>query len=121
MGLMADVLPIRILAAKEFQDQLRILAKRYRQIRNDIQPLLAQLQSGDFPGDRVAGTGYTVFKVRARNSDIQKGKSAGYRIIYQVLSPTSVLLLLIYTKSDHSDVSTKEIQTVIRGFNPDQP
>jgi hypothetical protein len=39
MGLMADIPIIRILAAKEFQDQLRILAKRYRQIRNDIQPL----------------------------------------------------------------------------------
>ena len=117
---MADIPLIRILAAKEFQDQLRILAKRYRQIQNDIQPLLAQLQSGDFLCDRVAGTGYTVFKVRVKNSDIQKGKSAGYRILYQVLSPTSVLLLLIYTKSDRSDVSTEEIHTVIRRFNPDQ-
>jgi hypothetical protein len=47
------------------------------------------------------------------------GKSAGYRIIYQILFPSSVLLLLIYAKSDRSDVTAEEIQTVIRRFNPD--
>jgi len=31
---------------------LRTLAKRYRNIRNDIQPVIAQLQAGELPGDR---------------------------------------------------------------------
>jgi len=117
---MSDMPLISILVAKEFQDQLRTLAKRYRQIRNDIQPLFDQLQDGEFPGAQIAGIGYAAFKVRAKNSDIQKGKSAGYRVVYQILSPTSVLLLLIYAKSDRSDVTAEEIQTVIRRFNPDQ-
>jgi hypothetical protein len=60
MGLMSDLPLIRIQAAKEFQDQLRVLAKRYRQIRDDIQPLITQLQQGETPGEQVAGTGYTV-------------------------------------------------------------
>ena len=117
---MPDTPPIRILVANEFKDQLRSLAKRYRQIRPDIQPLIEQLKAGEFPGDQISGTGYTVFKFRAKNSDIRKGKSAGYRIIYQILSPNSVLLLLIYAKSDRPDVSAEEVQAVIKKFKPDQ-
>lgn len=41
------------------------------------------------------GEEYVVYKVRVRNSNIQKGKSAGYRLIYEIESPTSLLLLTI--------------------------
>jgi mRNA-degrading endonuclease RelE of RelBE toxin-antitoxin system len=110
---------VRIQFTNEFKVELRTLAKRYRQIRADIQPLIEQLQAGEFPGDQISGTGYTVFKVRIKNSDIRKGKSAGYRIIYQILSPNSVLLLLIYAKSDRTDISTEEIQNTIKKFQSD--
>ena len=80
-----------------------------------------KLQAGDFVGDQIPGTGYTVFKVRVRNSDIQKGKSAGYRLIYQLESPTSVLLLLIYSKLDQIDVAVQEIQSVIAEFQELDP
>ncbi|WP_263972434.1 hypothetical protein [Pseudanabaena yagii] len=59
-----------------FKRQVRDFAKRYRRIKLDLQPVLDQLQSGDLVGDQVQGTGYTVFKVRIKNSDIQKGKSS---------------------------------------------
>ena len=73
---------IKILFSDEFKDRLRILAKRYRSIRTDIQPLIDDLQIGKFIGDKIPGIGYTVFKVRLKNSDIQKGKSSGYRVKY---------------------------------------
>jgi mRNA-degrading endonuclease RelE of RelBE toxin-antitoxin system len=120
MALMSNLPSIRIQFTDEFKGELRTLAKRYRQIRADIQPLIEQLQAGEFPGDQISGTGYTVFKVRAKNSDIRKGKSAGYRIIYQILSPDSILLLLIYAKSDRTDVSTEEIQNAIKKFLSNQ-
>ena len=103
----------------EFQRRLRALAKKYRQIRLDIQPIIEQLQAGDFVGDRLAGTGYILFKVRVRNSDIQKGKSAGYRLIYQLGSPTSVILVLIYSKLEQTDVTTEEIRSAITEFQED--
>lgn len=81
-----------------------------------MQPVIEQLQAGEFLGDQIPGTDYTVFKVRVRNSDIQKGKSAGYRLIYQLESPTSVILLLIYSKLDQVDVTADEIQAVVEGF-----
>jgi len=115
---MTDAPLVQVLVAKEFQSQIRELIKRYRQIRSDVQGLIEQLKAGEFPGDQISGTGYTVFKVRVRNSDIRKGKSGGYRVIYQSLSPESVLLLFIYAKSDRANVTAEEIQSVIEQFQP---
>ncbi len=96
-----------------FKRRLKSLSKRYRSIQKDIQPILADLQKGKFVGDRVSGSDFVVFKVRAQNSDIPTGKSGGYRLIYQVLSPECILLLLIYAKSDQADVSIAEIEEAI--------
>ncbi|MBH8564014.1 type II toxin-antitoxin system RelE/ParE family toxin [Nostoc sp. CENA67] len=91
----------------EYKQNLRDLLKRYRNIRSDVQPIIEQLQQGNFVGDRIGSLGeeYVVYKVKVRNSNIQKGKSAGYRLIYQLESPTSILLLTIYSKSDREDIS----------------
>jgi mRNA-degrading endonuclease RelE of RelBE toxin-antitoxin system len=105
---------VNLLFADEFRNQIRSLAKRYRHVLTDIQPLIEQLQNGIFPGDRIAGTGYVVFKVRIKNSDIRKGKRAGYRVIYQICSPSTIILLLIYTKSERSNVSGAELQAIIQ-------
>lgn len=96
-----------------FKRRLKGLQKRYRQIRSDLQPIIRELEKGNFIGDRIPGTSATVFKVRAKNSDIPTGKSGGYRVIYQVLSNESVLLLLVYAKSDRADVSLEEIEQAI--------
>lgn len=103
--------PVQVRAAPEFQRRLRNLAKKYRQIRADLQPVFEQLQTGDFVGDQISGTGFTVLKVRVKNSAIQK--SAGYRLIYQVESLNSVLLLLIYSKLDQADVTAEAIKAAI--------
>jgi mRNA-degrading endonuclease RelE of RelBE toxin-antitoxin system len=92
--------PVQVLFGDEFQRRLKILKKRYRQIRLDLQPLIDQLKAGETPGDQIVGTGYTVFKVRVKNSDNRKGKSGGYRVIYQLSSSVCTILLLIYSKSD---------------------
>lgn len=72
----------QIALTPRFKKDLRELARRYRSIRSDLQPLIEQLQAGEIPGDRIAGVKYQVFKVRLKNSNIQKGKSGGYRVIY---------------------------------------
>jgi mRNA-degrading endonuclease RelE of RelBE toxin-antitoxin system len=53
----------------QFRKDLKNLAKRYRSIRKDLQPLIEELQSGNTPGDRLEGLSYQVFKVRLKNSD----------------------------------------------------
>jgi len=70
---------IQIDLTPEFQQELRALSRRYRSIRSDIQGVIDALRAKNFVGDRLSGVGdgYVTFKVRVRNSDIQKGKSAG--------------------------------------------
>jgi hypothetical protein len=57
---------------------------------------------------------FEVYKVRAANSNARKGKSGGYRIIYQ-LKPTeeAVVLITIYSKSEQADVAAAEIRRII--------
>ncbi|MFM6064966.1 MAG: type II toxin-antitoxin system RelE/ParE family toxin [Microcystis panniformis] len=115
---MTEKIPsIKILFSDEFKDRLRTLAKRYRSIRTDLQPLIDNLQMGKFVGDHIPGTGDTVFKVRLKNSDIQKGKSSGYRVIYQLKDNSCVLMLLIYAKSDQTDIPARQIQDIINEFD----
>ena len=78
--------------------------------------MIEQLQAGEVLGDRLSGLNIVVFKVRVKNSDIQKGKSAGYRLIYQIETPTRIILLSIYAKSDQSSISTKEIEEIVEAF-----
>ena len=114
MALMTNETPqIELVFSDEFKTRLRTLLKRYRSIRTDIQPLLNELQSGNFIGDQIPGTGYTVFKVRLKNSDIQKGKSGGYRVIYQLRGDTYILLVVIYSKSDQDDIPANQICDII--------
>ncbi len=117
MALMSDHELIQILASPDFKSQLRKLAKRYRTLRLDLQPLLDELQNGNFLGEQISGTNYAAFKVRLKNSDIKKGKSAGYRVIYQMRDNASVLLVTIYSKSDESALTASEIRAIIDHFN----
>jgi len=68
---------IQVEVSPTFSRNLRALAKKYRSIRNDIQPVIEQLEKGELPGDQIPEVGYAVFKLRVRNSDTQKGKSGG--------------------------------------------
>ena len=117
MGLVSrDNSKLKIQFTDVFKRQVRDLAKRYRRIKFDIQPVLDQLQSGDLVGDQLQNTGYPVFKVRIKNSDIQKGKSGDYRLIYYVETSEKILCVLIYSKSDEDNVTSLEIKKIIQEF-----
>jgi mRNA-degrading endonuclease RelE of RelBE toxin-antitoxin system len=102
----------------EYKQNLRDLSKRFRNIRFDVQPIIEQLQQGNILGDRIGGIGeeYIVYKLRVRNTNIQKSKSAGDRLISQVESPISILLLTIYSKSDREDIGVNEIRDIVADF-----
>jgi addiction module RelE/StbE family toxin len=110
---MSETADVEVRFTGPFLRRLKDLEKRYRQIKKDMQPVIETIEAGDFPGDQITGTGFSVFKIRSKNRDIPIGKSGGYRIIYQVVSPQLVLLLLIYAKSDQSDVTLDEILAAI--------
>ncbi len=105
---------VQIEFTPEFKRNLRVLSKKYPHIRSDVQPILDHLQSGEIVGDRVPGKGFTLFKVRVKNSDIQKGKRAGYRIIYYLKTTSRIILVTIFSKLDQSDISAEQIRRIIR-------
>jgi mRNA-degrading endonuclease RelE of RelBE toxin-antitoxin system len=107
---------IQVEASPTFNRNLRSLAKKYRNIRNDIQPVIEQLERGELLGDKISGIGYEVFKLRVRNSDIQKGKSGGYRLIYYVKTTNGIILLTVYTKSEQADIADDEIRSIIADY-----
>ena len=59
----------------EFKRNIRQLSKKYRHIKSDVQPVINELESGETPGNRIQRLKYRVFKIRIRNTDIQKGTS----------------------------------------------
>ena len=61
---MSDSSFIQVEASQTFNRNLRSLAKKYRSIRNDIQPVIEQLERGELLGDKISGIGYEVFKLR---------------------------------------------------------
>ncbi|NEO60407.1 MAG: type II toxin-antitoxin system RelE/ParE family toxin [Moorea sp. SIO4G2] len=107
---------IQITVTPEFKRSLRNLAKQYRNIRSDVQPIIDQLQSGEIIGDQIPSIPYTVFKVRVRNSNIQKGKSGGYRFIYYLKTSTNIIFVTIYSKSDKGDITSDKIQKIVANF-----
>ncbi|MBC7826019.1 MAG: type II toxin-antitoxin system RelE/ParE family toxin [Candidatus Parcubacteria bacterium] len=114
---MTDQPFIQVEASPTFNRNLRALAKKYRSIQNDIQPIIEQLEQGELPGDQIPGVGYAVFKLRVRNSDIPKGKSSGYRLIYYVKTATGIILLTVYIKSEQVDIAAKDVQSIIAEYD----
>ncbi len=109
--------PVQVEYTPEFKRNLRVLAKKYRHIWSDVQPVINRLQAGEVIGDQVSGTRYTIFKVRVQNSDIQKSKRSGYRLIYHLKTPTSIILVTIYSKLDQADISAEQIRRILKEFD----
>jgi mRNA-degrading endonuclease RelE of RelBE toxin-antitoxin system len=108
--------PVEVVFTAEFKRNLRQLAKKYRQIKADVQPLLDELSQGSTPGDQIPGVQHTVFKTRVKNSDSRKGKSGGYRIIYQRMHERLIVLVTIYAKTEQADIAPQEIRQIILDY-----
>ena len=106
----------RVGFAPQFTQDFKQLQKRYKQVGDDLRPLLDQLRHGQTPGDQVTGTGYPVYKVRIRNRDAKRGKSGGYRVVYYLETAQQVVMITIYSKSDQSDIPTKVIRRIIKEY-----
>jgi mRNA-degrading endonuclease RelE of RelBE toxin-antitoxin system len=112
--------PERIFFTNEFKRNLRQLLKKYRNIRSDIQPLLNELSQGQTPGDRIPGIAFEIFKVRLPNSDSRRGKSGGYRIVYQHTIDDTIILITLYSKTEQSDISPQAIELLINTYETQQ-
>ena len=109
---------IQIVFTPEFKRNVRRLSRKYRHIKSDLQPFIEQLEQGQTPGDQIQRTTYTVFKVRIKNSDLQRGKSGGYRMIYYLKASDDIILVTIYSKTEQGDITAEQIQRIIEKHEP---
>lgn len=104
---------IEVRVTPNFERSLKRLSKKYRRIGYDVDPLIQKLRSGEKPGDQIPGVGFTVYKERLPNRDAQAGKSGGYRVIYYILTESTIYLLEIYAKTEQTDIPLEHIRRII--------
>lgn len=96
-----------------------IKKKKYINIEDDIKKVTSELKKGNLIGKDISevrtSSNCRILKVRAKNSNINGGKSNGYRIIYYVVTEdNAIYLLTIYSKKDDNRIPTnKEIQELV--------
>lgn len=108
---------LRVESTKLFDKESRRLSRKFSSLRAEIATLRDQLRQGNRPGSQLTGIGYDVFKVRLPNRSARRGKSGGFRVIYQERSGELVLLLIIYSKTEHADMPDALIRQVIEAAN----
>jgi mRNA-degrading endonuclease RelE of RelBE toxin-antitoxin system len=104
---------VLVISAPTFIKAQKRLRKKYRSVDKDVDAVVDQLEAGQTPGDRIQNIAYVVYKVRVANSDIKRGKSAGYRVIYYLQKAEQIFLVYIYIKSDRTDIRPDEIEQML--------
>jgi len=100
-----------IIATEPFARKLKKLAKKYRSLKEDLLPLLNELETNPTLGIPL---GKDCYKIRLSISSKGKGKSGGGWIItYVRVINKSVFLIDIFDKSEQSNITEKELIMLI--------
>ena len=94
-----------------YKKSLKKLSKHYKNIEKDVDNFLNSIKSKEDLGIELKSN---VFKARIKNSDKNRGKSAGYRLIsYLAIRKNELHLLYIYDKSKIENLTEDEIDRLI--------
>ena len=96
---------MKIIVTKHFFNQAKRLKKRFPDLKKD---LIKSLKS--FKPEKENHIGRSIYKIRIKSTNLQKGKSGGLRL-YTYLYKTKKLLIpiCIYSKSDKENLSLNEL------------
>lgn len=107
-----------------FDRTLRKLKKRFPKIAADLAPALEQIEANPQIGV-VIPKDFSIRKLRVVSSDMQRGKSGGFRLLYKLSTEEetddlSATLLYIYAKSDQENVSSTFLETLVGDLEEDE-
>jgi mRNA-degrading endonuclease RelE of RelBE toxin-antitoxin system len=109
---------MKIIITEPFERKLKMLKKKYPNIKNDLIEVLSDMEDDRVTGVPIPGLFNKVFKIRAASSDMKRGKSGGYRIIYYAeVENCELYLLTIYAKTRNDNIPVKDIQAILKGLN----
>ena len=108
-------MPCKILTIPEFDKNVKTLAKRYRNIKQDLKKLIDSLENEPTMGTHIINNCY---KIRVPNSSVPTGKSKGFRVItYYIDLDNTLYLLSMYSKSDTDNISDSTITELLKEIN----
>mgnify|MGYP000676651693 CR=1 FL=1 len=104
-----------IVLCDSFKKAVKQLDKHYPHVKDDMKEIINSIQSNPEQGDVIPG-GKGVRKVRVKNSDLRRGKSGSYRVVYYVIGQPKqeIYMLLVYEKSSKEDVKKKELTGLLK-------
>jgi mRNA-degrading endonuclease RelE of RelBE toxin-antitoxin system len=112
----------KIQTTNNFDCATRRLSRKYRRLPQDLAVLDTMLPANPQVGDSIPGFADTVFKVRLASSDMKKGKSGGFRVIYHLNEGTQTVTLLdIYAKSEQENLDLARLQAALAELSAPAP
>jgi mRNA-degrading endonuclease RelE of RelBE toxin-antitoxin system len=94
-----------------YKKSIKDLSKHYRSTKDDVNDFLESVENLEGFGVELKKH---LYKSRIKNSDNNKGKSGGYRLIsFALVTKEQIHLLYIYDKSRLKNVTEKEIDGII--------
>jgi mRNA-degrading endonuclease RelE of RelBE toxin-antitoxin system len=96
-----------------FDKQAKKLAKKYKQLKSDLQKLLLEF---DTYHQNATVIQRNLYKIRVANSSKNRGKRAGFRIYYYLKIKQSVYFLTIYDKSEVEMIDEELLKELIKEF-----
>lgn len=97
---------MKILFSEHFKKQLKKLKKKYPHIKDDLLEIIEE-----FNPDNEISIGRSIYKIRIPSTDMQKGKSGGFRsYIYLYVKKDLLLPLCIYPKSETETITENELK-----------
>ena len=104
--------------AETFQRCIKILQKKYRKVKVDLENVIKRLEEDPSIGDPIPGWNKEIWKIRVASSDIKKGKRSGFRLIYLwKAGEFKVYLLAVYLNGEKEEISKKQAERLLKKFN----
>lgn len=109
----------------QFKRQLKQLRKKYPRSGEVVEEYIEKLEQGELLGEPYDGLGLPpnedVYKLRVPNPDAKRGTSGGFRVIYYVIRDKEYIdLLVIYSKTEVSNVTQAEILAILKEIREDE-
>ena len=76
----------KVVLTHSFKQSVKRLGKHFRRVKDDVRAAIEVLERIPQLGAQIPG-GDEVRKLRVANSDLTKGKSGGYRLLYKLTDP----------------------------------
>lgn len=108
-----------VVLPRSFKRSLKHLAKRYPRAKDDLKTALKALTDVPTLGVLIPG-GSGTRKLRVRSTDLARGKSGGFRLIYAVDYQADRLYpLLVYAKTDQADITRRDLKRLLYDLEGD--